>query len=1206
MAKRDWTWDELARLAAAPAIRRALDHLHLGQVDLHDEGPHLAGRVGPFDVGVARSDGRGLCSCAQDQPCAHAIALLAAASGLTAPAAPLPAREAARPAFRPEDPPVPVAAFPDSASDLEVPADALSERQRTAVEATSGVVRKSAASYSLPRTEAFALASALEALGTTLVTFQRRPFVRLRATRRSGLVRLLSTETPGQSARQILERHGFRPVRKPKTLVHEWEGPAAALHLAAEELARHGGSVVLAELAPPTFEPLGPPPRAATKARAAPMPVVMSRRRFEWWTPREGLAPLQLALLQRHAFGQHEGGFLLSNEGARSAERELTGAGLHVIRVEEPAPLFAEAAAASEEGVAEVRVRARPVPGPAGDALRRNGYMLKGQASGETRFEGPAANLPALALALAQAGAHLVPGADGWPPIPDAPAPSGPLFSDDPRLPIARQGVLRRDDDRLRLDLEPQGGVLPRTVRVELYRVGYLSADGHVAAPVSEAGRLVALLREAGFDARWPRPTSSEWRLATVRYHERARKEGGGTLLHLKGPIPLGRLGGVDPQAEQARIHAMLASMEATLKERHPEARPLAVGVMPGVWTVAGGAGEFLIEAAARGAAVTPSGALVPTPAGRGVVLVDTACLPPRLMEYRRTVDEHGVLRPVVSHDIETVVRRVVTEGLELDEAKGHYLIPSTKMTELVEALREMGVKVLQRRLAPRGKRYARWERELPEDATGARPRLRPRWQGTPYDGDVPGLRETTELDPHQREGIAFILERGYNCLLADEMGLGKTLTSIAAAQFLPGRVLVVCPASARAVWKQEVLAWTTEQTRVLFPTDPVEKATEGAEKYVVVAYSGLARFADALATVPFDLVILDESHYVKSRKAQRTRLVQEKLRGIPRRLILSGTPVMNEPAEVRTQLAFVHPDEWSDTSWFTRRFQQPWRHGTPEVKEQVLARLREYLEGVMLRREKRQALPDLPEKHLHVHRFPLADAARRSYDEQEDAFRDYVQEHDETALTTGMMATSGHLESLKQNVLIGKLPAILSDLQQLLERGEKIVVFCHYREPIRAIAKELAPHGVVTLTGSTGPDDRGEVVRRFQEDPEVRVFVGQTLAAGTAITLTAARHAVFTDLEWNPAIHRQAMDRIHRKTQTREVEVHFYIAEDTIDEDIAEVLEEKTQMMDQLLEGRTGSSFGLRDKDAVQREVALRILSRRRRLAAGAGEDED
>lgn len=1182
----------------------------LGQVDVHSsDAKQLAGRVGGFDAGVARLDGRGQCSCALPQPCAHVVALLAAGSGLAAPDAPPLAREAPRPAFRPHDPPVPVPAFPESASDLEVPADAVSGEQRGALEATTGVVRRSAGAYALPRDQAPALTAALEAMGTTLVAFQRRPFVRLRATRRGELVRLVSTETPGLSVRAALERHGFRPVRKPKSLVHEWEGTAAALHLVAEEIARTANAVVLAEPAPPTFEPLASPAQGAASSptrRSAPMPVVLSRRRFEWWTPREGLVPLQLAILQRHSFGQHERGILLSNEGARNAERELTAAGLHVIRVDEPAPLLADASASVEEGVALVRMRARPIPGPLGDALRRNGYALKAQLAGETQFEGRTANLPALALALAQAGAHLVPGPDGWPPIPEAPTPSGALFADDPRLPIAREGILKRDGERLRLDLAPSGGVLPRSVRLELYRVGYLLADGKVDAPASEAGRLVALLREAGFDARWPRPTSSEWRLATVRYHERPRKEGSGTLLHLKGPIPLGRLGGVDPAAEQARIASMVASMEAALRERHPDARPLAVGVMPGVWTVAGGAGEFLLDAAARGASVTPSGALVPAPIGRGVVLVDTACLPPRLMEYRRTVDEHGVLRPVVSHDIETVVRRVVTEGLEVDEEKGHYLVPSTKMAELIEALREMGTKVLQRRLAPRGKRYARWEPRLPEDETGARPRLRSRWQGVPYDGEVPGLRETTELDPHQREGIAFILERGYNCLLADEMGLGKTLTSIAAAQFLPGRVLVVCPASARAVWKQEVLAWTTEQARVLHPTDPPEKASEGGEKYVVVAYSGLPRFADVLAGVKFDLVVLDESHYVKSRKAQRTRLVQEKLRHVPRRLILSGTPVMNEPQEIRTQLAFVHPDEWSDTAWFNRRFQQPWRHGTQDVKQQVLARLREYLEGVMLRREKRQALPDLPEKHLHVHRFPLAEAARRAYDEQEDSFRDYVQEHDETALTTGMMATSGHLESLKQNVLIGKLPKVLEDLQAILARGEKVVVFCHYREPIKAIAKELQDHGVVTLTGSTGPDERGEVVRRFQERPDVRVFVGQTLAAGTAITLTAARHAVFTDLEWNPALHRQAMDRIHRKTQTREVEVHFYIAEDTIDEDIAEVLEEKTQMMDQLLEGRAGSSFGLRDKDAVQREVALRILSRRRRRAAGAEEDDE
>jgi SWI/SNF-related matrix-associated actin-dependent regulator 1 of chromatin subfamily A len=1195
-----WSWERLARHAPPAALRRALDHLSLGDVDLHERGPRPAGRVGIFDASVDLATGEGSCACAQGHVCAHLTSLLAAASGLDPARAPPHVREAPRPAFAPGDPPVPVPAFPETATDYEIPADALSEAQRGAVEAATGIARKSASAYTLPRAEAAALAAMLEALGTTLVTFSRRPFVRLRASVRRGesVARLMSHETPGLGVRTILEDHGFRPLKRPKSLVHEFEGPLAALHLAAETISRAGTGVVLAEGTPPSFEPLAPPPRARTPL----MPVVFSRRRFEWWTPREGVPPLQLAILTRHCAGQDKG-LRFHNEGLRAAERELLAAGIHALRVEDAAPLLAHAEAAGE-GVTRVKLEGR-LPGVAvARAFADQGYQSDDE---PWRLVGPTANLPALAASLAGAGVHLVPGGGGWPPLPEAPAAASPVFADDPRLPLAREGTLVREGPRVRLETSPAGAVLARSLRIELYRMGWLGEAGRAEADAQDAGRLVALLREGGFDVRWPRPTTGEWRLASVRYNERTRKEGGGTLLHLKGPIPLGRLGGVDPGEEAQRIAAILRGMEEALKRYHPDARQLAHGALPGIWSVPGGAGEFLLEAASRGASVTTAAGLNPIPLGRGVVLVDQASLPPRLVEFKRGRAEDETDRPVVSPEIEAVVRRIVPEGLEIDRERGHYLVPSTKMGDLVHALRELGAKVLERRLAPRGQRYARWEPQLPEDATGARPKLREPWTARPFEGDVPGLRKETKLDPHQRVGLQFILDQQYACLLADEMGLGKTLTAIAAAQFLPGRVLVVCPASARDVWKQEVHGWTREACRVLLPAAGIEEAA-GPEKYTVVAYSGLARFGDALAKQPFDLVILDESHYVKSRSAQRTRLVEEKLRKIPRRLILSGTPVMNEPKEIRTQLAFLAPDEWSDTAWFNRRFQNPWKQGTADVKEQVLSRLRQYLEGVMLRREKREALPDLPEKQLHVARLALPPASRRAYDAEEDGFRDYMHDAEATALTSGMATTAGHLERLKQAALVGKLPLILAALRRMLDEGptEKVVVFCHYREPIRAIAQDLDAFGVVTLTGSTDPEERGAVVRRFQKDPAVRVFVGQTVAAGVAITLTAARRAVFCDLEWNPALHRQAMDRIHRKTQTRDVDVHFFLAEDTVEEDIAEVLEEKTAMMDQLLEGRTGGAFGLRDKEAAQREVALRILSRRRRAMAGADDEDD
>ena len=1199
-----------------PALRRAIDLLSMGQVDLHDaSGEHVAGRAGEFDASAARTTGASACSCGHataEAPCAHAAALLAADARLAVTTAPPSVREATRIAFGPREPPVPVPAFPETATDLEVPADALSSAQRAAVEAVPGVVRKSATAYTLPRDEAPALAATLEALGTTLVTFARRPYVRFRASVRAAGERrahLTALETPGASVRIILERRGFRPLRRPKSLVHEFDGPLSELHLAAEEMAARGTAVILGEGAPPTFEPLSvPQPRPTPRQRtgAPTYPLVFSRRRFEWWTPRTALSPLQAAVLQRHGVVSDREA-RLTGDGLRAAERELLTAGVHVLRVDDSMPVMAEAEEARQDGLARVRARQRAMPDGARRALGHHGFAA--EAGG---FVGPAAALPSLVAALAQHGVHVLPAPGGWPAIPPGALHEPPIVHEDPRLPLAREGQLVHDAaaDRVFVQPTPPEGVLSRSLRIELHRMGWLDGVGRAAAPASEAGRLFTHLRDAGLDVRWPKPTSGAWRLASVRYNERSSREGGGTLLHIKGPLPLGRLGGQDPGAEAARIAEIVRAMEDALKRHHPDARPLAHGALPGVWSVDGGAGAFLLEAASKGASVSAAPALNPIPLGRGVILADTSCLPPRIREYRSAAfDEADEKRPVVSPEIENVIRRVVPQGLELDADQGHYLVPSTRIAPLLAALRELGAKVLQRRLAPRGKRYARWEPKLPEDETGARPKLRPRWSGEPYKGAIPGLRKETKLDPHQREAVAFILDREYKCLLADEMGLGKTLTAIAAAQFLPGRVLVVCPASARSVWKQEVLGWTTERVRVLEPANRASDVAlhDAGEKYVVVAYSGLAKFADELAKIPFDLVVLDESHYVKSRAAQRTKLVHEKLQQIPRRLILSGTPVMNEPAEVRTQIAFVHPEEWSDTAWFGRRFQMPWKHGTQDVKDAVLARLREYLEGVMLRREKRQALPDLPDKHLHVHRIALPTDARRAYDEQEDAFRDYVRDNEDTALTRDMSTTAGRLEGLKQIALAGKLPLILDELRAMLDRGEKLVIFCHYREPIKAMARELADHGVVTLTGSTKPADRGDIVKKFQKDEATRVFIGQTVAAGVAVTLTAARHAVFTDLEWNPALHRQAMDRIHRKTQTRNVEVHFYLAEDTVEEDIAEVLEEKAEMMDQLLEGRKGGTFGLRDREVAQREVALRILSRRRRLRATAdGDDAD
>src|SRR5581483_5755866 len=603
-------------------------------------------------------------------------------------------------------------------------------------------------------------------------------------------------------------------------------------------------------------------------------------------------------------------------------------------------------------------------------------------------------------------------------------------------------------------------------------------------------------------------------------------------------------------------------------------------GALPAeMWSLPEGAGfaSWLLEAW-RSAEVAPDLSLNPKPLRAVEVLLDPGCLPARLREA-------GAESPVANEALRAALVRILGGEPVVDAENGHVLVPATRVVDVEEGLRALGADVTYRRLAPANARHLSWAPQLPEDLSGARPRLREPFHGA-LDRAVPGLNPDAALAGSQSEAVAFILHHAHTCLLADDMGLGKTLEAVAAAQFLPGRVLVVCPASAREVWRREVAKFTSERAVVLGPgADPA--TLSGPEKYVVTGYSNLEALGDAVRPDAFDLVILDESHYVKNAQSGRARVVRERLQAVPRRLVVSGTPVMNTPEEVRAQLAFLHPEEWSDGAWFKRRFEEPFEGGTPEVREAVLSRLRQFLEGVMIRREKAVALPELPAKTIQWHRVRLPPEARRAYVALEEDFESFVKAEGAASLSSAK--AGGKLERLKQAALSGKMPEVVAFVRSLARQGAKVVVFSRYRNALASLAEALADLKPATLHGETPPEERVAAEKAFQEDPACMVFLGQLVAAGTALTLTAGTHAVFADLDWNPANHRQAMDRIHRRGQTKPVTAHFFLAEETVDEDVAAVLDAKGRMMDALLSGAaTGELKGAR------RQVGERLLARR------------
>jgi len=158
--------------------------------------------------------------------------------------------------------------------------------------------------------------------------------------------------------------------------------------------------------------------------------------------------------------------------------------------------------------------------------------------------------------------------------------------------------------------------------------------------------------------------------------------------------------------------------------------------------------------------------------------------------------------------------------------------------------------------------------------------------------------------------------------------------------------------------------------------------------------------------------------------------------------------------------------------------------------------------------------------------------------------------------------------------------------------KGEKVVVFAYYLAHLESLEKALADFNPVVVHGGVADTARAAAVKSFQEDPECRVFLGQLTAAGTALTLVAGRHAVFVDLDWNPANHEQAGDRVHRIGQEREVFLHYLVASNTVEEDIVKLLQEKSQDTSALLDGDEDAA-GLFQQSAQKRamaRIALRI----------------
>ena len=441
-------------------------------------------------------------------------------------------------------------------------------------------------------------------------------------------------------------------------------------------------------------------------------------------------------------------------------------------------------------------------------------------------------------------------------------------------------------------------------------------------------------------------------------------------------------------------------------------------------------------------------------------------------------------------------------------------------------------------------------------------------------------------LLPYQRDGMLH-LAFGERALLADEMGLGKTVQAIAAAELLARRkavrrVLVVCPASLKAEWEEQIARFTDRPARSVFgPRQQRLAAYREPSFFNIVNYEQVLADADDINTILTpDIVILDEAQRIKNWQTKTARRVKS-LRS-PFAFVLTGTPIENRIDELYSIVQYLDPELLGPLFRFNREFYTLDDRGRP-VDYKNLADLRLRVAPVMLRRRKADVESELPGRTVTNYFVTMAEEQRARYEEyatkaarllaqaQRRPLRPEEFERLQQWLACMRMIcdTPAILDpTCRISPKLEELERVLADL--LAEPSAKVIVFSEW-ERMLAMVRELAGEmGVEAAwhTGSVPQQRRRAEINRFKMDPRCRLFLS-TDSGSVGLNLQVANAVVNVDLPWNPAKLEQRIARAWRKGQMRPVTVVNLIAENTIEHGMLHLLGAKQALADGVLDGQ-------------------------------------
>lgn len=464
----------------------------------------------------------------------------------------------------------------------------------------------------------------------------------------------------------------------------------------------------------------------------------------------------------------------------------------------------------------------------------------------------------------------------------------------------------------------------------------------------------------------------------------------------------------------------------------------------------------------------------------------------------------------------------------------------------------------------------------------------------------------------YQLQGVRYALD-SKRCIFGDQPGLGKTLQAICtvvkahkeAAQYgecFP--VLVICPASMKVSWKREFKKFAGLEATILDDSNrsswnrfwelkrPDGEAIcpvfitnfESLRKFFVKEIRNTTRFT--LRSIVFDeriqlfrSVIIDESHRCRSSKTQQSKFIEGICRGKKWIFALTGTPVVNNNTDLIQQLKILgRLEDFAGYNAFVSRYCD----GAQKASNMRELNYRLWC-CCFFRREKKDVLKQLPDKTRQY--ITCAITNRKEYQDAENNFINYLRQYknaDDDRINRAMRGeVMVRMQTLKEIAARGKVKAVADFIHDVIDGGEKLIMFAYLKEVVMALKAEFPD--AVTVTGSDNATQKQNAVDRFQNDPECKLIILNFKSGGTGLTLTAASRVGFIEFPWTYSDCEQAEDRAHRNGQKNAVNCYYFLGDKTIDEYMYKVIQIKKDIANEV----TGTTTQI-DEDVVSNVMNL------------------